>query len=54
MQWLCGEGGFAMDKYVMLRAARSGSLEAVQLLRGEGCPWGSGCPQCAGCTGTGS
>ena len=39
VQWLCGEGGFAMDKYVMEVAARSGNLELVQWLRGEGCPW---------------
>ena len=39
VKWLCGEGGFEMDKGVMWRAARSGNLELVQWLRGEGCPW---------------
>ena len=39
VKWLCGEGGFAMDEYVMGWAARSGNLELVQFLRGEGCPW---------------
>ena len=34
--WLCGEGGFAMDEFVMMRAARSGNLELVQWLCGEG------------------
>ena len=28
-----------MDKCVMYRAAKSGNLELVQWLRGEGCPW---------------
>ena len=28
-----------MDKKVMTGAARSGNLELVQWLRGEGCPW---------------
>ena len=39
VKWLCGEGGFAMDKRVMMEAAGSGNLELVQWLRGEGCPW---------------
>ena len=39
VEWLCGEGGFAMDESVMEMAARSGNLELVQWLRGEGCPW---------------
>ena len=39
MKWLCGEGGFAMDKLVMKQAAMRGTLEIVQWLRGEGCPW---------------
>ena len=39
VRWLCGEGGFAMDEGVMRHAARSGNLELVQRLRGEGCPW---------------
>ena len=39
VKWLCGEGGFAMDKYVMRYAAGSGNLELVKWLRGEGCPW---------------
>ena len=39
VKWLCGEGGFAMDKWVMREAAGSGNLELVQWLRGEGCPW---------------
>merc|ERR1739848_450275 len=28
VQWLCGEGGFAMDESVMAHAAGGGSLEA--------------------------
>ena len=28
-----------MDEWVMREAARSGNLELVQWLRGEGCPW---------------
>ena len=39
VKWLCGEGGFAMDEWVMEYAASSGNLELVQWLRGEGCPW---------------
>ena len=39
VEWLCGEGGFAMDEYVMRLAARRGNLELVQWLRGKGCPW---------------
>ena len=39
VKWLCGEGGFAMDKDVMRGAAWSGNLELVRWLRGEGCPW---------------
>ena len=39
VKWLCGEGGFAMDKVVMEDAAMSGDLELVRWLRGEGCPW---------------
>ena len=39
VKWLCGEGGFAMNEWVMGDAARSGNLELVQWLRGEGCPW---------------
>ena len=39
VKWLCGEGGFEMDKGVMRCAARSGNLELVQWLRNEGCPW---------------
>ena len=39
VKWLCGEGGFEMDKGVMWRAAGGGNLELVQFLRGEGCPW---------------
>ena len=38
VQWLCGEGGFAMDEYVMLGARRSGNQELVRWLRAEGCP----------------
>ena len=38
VKWLCGEGGFATDEYVMRQAARTGNLELVQWLRGEGCP----------------
>ena len=46
VQWLCGEGGFAMDRFtdfssrsLMHGAARSGKLELVQWLWGKGCPW---------------
>jgi len=39
VDWLCGEGGFAMDEFVMRWAAKSGNLELVKWLRGEGCPW---------------
>ena len=39
VQWLCGEGGFAMDKFLMRSAARSGNLELVQWLHANGCPW---------------
>ena len=41
VKWLCGEGGFAMDEYVMRCAVTSGNLQLVQWLRGEGCPWDS-------------
>ena len=43
VKWLCGEGGFAMDEWVMMRAARGGNLELVQWLRGAGCPWDNTC-----------
>ena len=39
VKWLCGEGGFRMNSYVMANAAESGNLELVKWLRGEGCPW---------------
>ena len=39
VKWLCGEGGFAMDKNMMAGAAISGNLELVQWLQGEGCDW---------------
>ena len=39
VKWLCVEGGFAMDGWMMVEAAGSGNLELVQWLRGEGCPW---------------
>ena len=39
VKWLCGEGGFSMDDYVMWSAAGSGNLELVRWLRTEGCPW---------------
>ena len=39
VKWLCGEGGFAMDEFVMRWAAHGGNLELVKWLRGEGCPW---------------
>ena len=39
VKWLYGEGGFAMEKRVMAKAAMSGNFELVQWLRGEGCPW---------------
>ena len=38
VKWLSGEGGFAMDKYLM-QYAGSGNLQLVQWLRAEGCPW---------------
>ena len=39
VKWLCGEGGFAIDTWVMKRAAIGGHLELVQWLRAGGCPW---------------
>ena len=39
VQWLCGEGGFAMDEDFMTIAAFSGNLELVKWLRVNGCPW---------------
>ena len=39
VKWLCGEGGFAMDKYVLDKAASGGNPELVKWLRGEGCWW---------------
>ena len=42
VKWLCGEGGFAMNKVVMAISAGCGNLELVQWLRGEGCPWDDG------------
>ena len=39
VKWLCGEGGFAMTRFVMESAAFSGNLELVKWLQGEGCPW---------------
>ena len=39
VKWLCGEGGFAMDKQVRWKAALNGHLELVQWLRDEGCNW---------------
>ena len=39
VQWLIQEQGFAMDTIVMAGAARSGNLELVRWLRGEGCDW---------------
>ena len=39
VEWLCGEGGFAMDEDVMEYAARSGNLELVKSLRAAGCLW---------------
>ena len=39
VKYLCGEGGFAMNEWVMAEAAGSGNLELVQWLRAEGCPW---------------
>ena len=43
VQWLCGEGGFAMDEWMLMQAARGGNLELVQWLRGAGCPWYNAC-----------
>ena len=39
VQYLIQRQGFAMDENVMMWAARSGNLELVRWLRGEGCPW---------------
>jgi hypothetical protein len=39
VRWLIQERGFAMDKWVMAMAARSGNVELVRWLRGEGCDW---------------
>merc|ERR1719198_2436420 len=39
VKWLCGEGGFTIDRNVMNEAAVSGNLKLVRWLRGEGCPW---------------
>ena len=36
VKWLCGEGGFAVDKRVVRGAAGSGNLEVVQWLLREG------------------
>jgi len=36
VKWLCGEGGFAVDKLVVRCAAGSGNLEVVQWLLREG------------------
>ena len=36
VKWLCGEGGFGMDKRLLRLAARAGNLELVQWVRGEG------------------
>ena len=37
--WLCGEGGFATNAYVMEAAAGGGNLELVRWLWAKGCPW---------------
>ena len=42
VEWLCGEGGGAMDEELMWKAASTGNLELVRWLRGEGCPWDLG------------
>ena len=47
VEWLCGEGGFAMDESVMNSAAHGGNLELVRWLRGEGCSWSTWTCQCA-------
>jgi len=47
IKWLCGEGGFAMDRTVMALSARSGNLELVRWLRGEGCDWSADTCMCA-------
>ena len=39
VKWLCGEGAFVMDAWLMMEAADSGNLELVRWLRAEGCPW---------------
>ena len=38
VQWLCGEGGFALNEFLMQDAARGGSVELVQWLSRRGCP----------------
>eukprot|EP00665_Eupelagonemidae_sp_cell47_P005709 gene5709-1249_t len=50
VQWLIQEQDFVMDwhgKRVMAGAARSGNLELVRWLRGEGCDWDAGTCSCA-------
>ena len=38
VQYLCGEGGFAMDKEVMAQAISFGNPDLVRWLRAQGCP----------------
>ena len=47
MQWLIQEQGFAMDTIVMANAAKSGDLELVRWLWGQGCDWSAFACQCA-------
>ena len=50
VQFLIREQGFAMDEGVMGWAARSGNLEMVRWLRGEGCEWSAlACQYAAAC-----
>ena len=39
VQWLLQEQGFGLSRFVMRKAAWSGSLELVEWLGGAGCPW---------------
>ena len=52
VRWLCGEGGFAMERRLMWHAAEGGNLRLVQWLRGKGCPWDE--LACCGAAGSGN